>query len=155
MPSQRTVREFHDGLAWVSQIVLFVTLGLLVVPSKLGAVAADSLAIAAVLILVARPVAALIATRVGRLSVREALLLGGAGLRGAVPIVLATFPVIRGVAGAGRFFDVVFFVVLASTLVQGLAVEPLARLLGQTTDEPALQPPLMEVATIRDRKSVV
>src|SRR5947209_838789 len=149
IPSKRTVREFHDGLAWVSQIVLFVALGLLVVPSKLGSVAADSVAIAAVLILVARPVASLIATRVGRLSAREALLLGGAGLRGAVPIVLATFPVIRGVPGAGRFFDDVFFVVLASTLVQGLAVEPLARVLGQTSDEPALQPPLMEVATIR------
>ena len=149
IPARRTIGEFHDGVAWVSQIVLFVTLGLLVVPSELGKVAVDGLAIAAVLIVVARPLGALIATRVGRLNLREALLVGGAGLRGAVPIVLATFPVLRGVPGATRYFDIVFFVVLASTLVQGLAVEPMAKALGLTTTEPALPRPLMEVGTIR------
>ncbi|GAC1316337.1 MAG: potassium/proton antiporter [Thermoleophilaceae bacterium] len=149
IPARRTIGEFHAGLSYVSEIVIFITLGLLVVPSKLGGVAFESLAIAAVLIFVARPLAVLIATRIGSYSLPEALLLGGAGLRGAVPIVLATYPVIRGVPGAERYFDIVFFVVLTSTLLQGLAFEPLARMLRQTADAPAVARPLMEVGTIR------
>lgn len=149
VPARQTVADFHSGLAWVSQIVLFLTLGLLVFPSELGGVAAEGLLLAAVLMFVARPAAALLATRVGNFPPREALLLGWAGLRGAIPIVLATFPVIAGVDRTGFLFNVVFFVVLTSTLLQGATFEPLARLLGVTTDEPALPRPLVEVATIR------
>ena len=149
VPARATVTDFHAGLGWVSQIVLFFTLGLLVFPSKLTAVAGEGLLLAAVLAVVARPAAALIATRVGRFPVRESLLIGWAGLRGAIPIVLATFPVIAGVSQADEFFHIAFFVVLTSTLVQGATFEPIARWLGVTSDEPALPRPIVEVGTIR------
>jgi potassium/hydrogen antiporter len=146
---RRTVDEFHAGLAWVSQIALFVTLGLLVFPSQLGDVAGDGLLLAALLALVARPLATFLATRVGRLSLRESTLVSWAGLRGALPVVFATFPVIEGIPEADRFFNLVFFVVLTSALVQGATFEPLARALGLTTSEPAVPRPLLEVGTIR------
>jgi cell volume regulation protein A len=149
VPGRRTVGDFHAGLAWVSQLALFLTLGLLVFPSQFGDIAGEALLIAAVLMFVARPLAALVATRVGNYPPREALLIGWAGLRGAVPIVLATFPVIEGVSGADQFFDLVFFVVLTSTLLQGTTFEPLARALGVTTSEPALGRPLIEVGLVR------
>ncbi len=149
IPAKRTVDDFHDGLAWVSQITVFLTLGLLVNPSELGDIAGEGLLIAAVLMFLARPLAALVSTVPTGLSVRESSLVGWAGLRGAAPIVLATFPVIEGIDQADSFFNIVFFVVLTSTLIQGATFEPLARLLGLTSDEPALSPPLHEVGTIR------
>jgi potassium/hydrogen antiporter len=149
LPARRTVADFHDGLAWVSQIAVFLTLGLLVFPHRLAEVAGDALLVAAVLMFVARPLATFAATFWARFSVRETLLLGWAGLRGAVPIVLATFPVIEHVPHADPFFDIVFFVVLTSTLIQGVTFEPLAVRLRLTTDEPALSRPLLEVGTIR------
>jgi potassium/hydrogen antiporter len=149
IPARRTVADFHDGLAWVSQIAVFFTFGLLVFPSEFGDVFGEALLIAAVLMFVARPLAAVVATRVGGIPLRQALLLGWAGLRGAVPIVLATFPVIDQVPNANAFFNIVFFVVLTSTLIQGVTFEPLARALGVTTEEPAIERPLHEVGTIR------
>ena len=149
IPARRTVADFHDGLAWVSQIAVFFTLGLLVFPSRFDEIAGEALLVAAVLMLAARPLAVLGATLWARFSVRESLLVGWAGLRGAVPIVLATFPVIDHVPRADAFFDIVFFVVLTSTLIQGVTFEPLARRLRLTTDEPALSRPVLEVGTIQ------
>ncbi len=149
IPSRRTIEDFHDGLAWVSQIALFLTLGLLVDPSDFGDIAGEALLVSAVLIFVARPLAAFISTLPFGFNLREATLLGWAGLRGGVPIVLATFPVIDGISAGDSFFDIVFFVVLTSTLIQGATFEPLAHRLGVTTDEPALSPPLIEVGTVR------
>ena len=149
VPARTTIIDFHAGLGWVSQIVLFFTLGLLVFPTQLGPVAAPALLLAVVLAVVARPIAALVATRVGRFPPREAILIGWAGLRGAIPIVLATFPVIAETPRAGVFFNIVFFVVLTSTLVQGATFELLARALGVTSNEPALPRPLIEVGAIR------
>ena len=149
VPGQRTVTAFHQGLAWIAQISLFFLLGLLVFPSELVGVAGEGLLISAVLIFVVRPVAAFAASLVGRFSLRGRLMLGWAGLRGAIPIWLATFPVIAGVEGSGEIFNIVFFVVLTSTLIQGTTFEPLARRLRLTTSEPALPRPLVESGTIR------
>jgi cell volume regulation protein A len=132
MPNGRALRVFHGGAAWLAQVTLFLILGLLVNPAGLGSVAADSLVLTVVLLLVARPVAVMLATVPDRFSVNERLLLAWAGLRGAVPVVLATFPVIAHVARAERFFDIVFFAVVISTLVQGTTFEPFARRLGLT-----------------------
>ncbi len=149
-PARRTIEDFHAGVAWVSQIALFFTLGLLVFPSRLVNIAFEGLLLAAVLTLLARPVAAIVATAFARYSLRESVLVGWAGLRGALPVVFATFPVIAGVPEADRFFNLVFFVVLVSTLVQGATIEPLARALGLTGTGPALpRQPLVEVGTIR------
>jgi potassium/hydrogen antiporter len=148
-PARRTVTTFHDGLAWLSQLTLFVVLGLLVFPSHFGSVAGKSIVLAAVLTLGARPIAVLLATIGARFDLAERALLGWAGLRGAVPVVLATFPVTAGVPGSREFFDIVFFAVLLSTIVQGTTVEPVARRLGVRSSELALPAPLVEPVLIR------
>lgn len=149
IPAQRTVVAFHQGLGWVAQISLFILLGLLVVPSTLDDVALDALALSAVLIVLARPVAAFVATALAPLKAKERLMLGVAGLRGATPIWLATFPVVAGIKEGNDLFAIVFFVVVSSTLVQGASFEPLAARLGLTTDEPALPRRLLESGRIR------
>jgi potassium/hydrogen antiporter len=149
IPARRTVVAFHQGLGWVAQISLFILLGLLVFPSSLDEVAVEALALSAVLILVARPVAALVATVFSPLNAKERLMLGWAGLRGATPIWLATFAVVAGVGAGTELFAIVFFVVVTSTLIQGASFEPLAQRLGLTTDEPALPRRLLESGRIR------
>jgi potassium/hydrogen antiporter len=149
IPARRTVVAFHEGVGWVAQIGLFILLGLLVFPSTLDDFAIEGLALSAVLILVARPLAALAATLFTQLDLRERAMLGWAGLRGATPIWLATFPVVAGVGTGEELFSIVFFVVVTSTLVQGASFEPLAKLLGLTTDEPALPRRLLESGRIR------
>jgi potassium/hydrogen antiporter len=149
IPARVTVTNFHDGVAWVAQIAMFVTLGLLVFPSRLGDVALEGTVLALVLVFAARPLAAIVATAPFGFSLREQAVLGWAGLRGAVPVVLATFPVIDRVPHSIEFFDVVFFAVLVSTLLQGTTFEPLAKVLGVTTSDPAVPRPLAEVGTAR------
>jgi potassium/hydrogen antiporter len=151
IPAKQTVTVFHQGLAWVAQIAMFLALGLLVFPAELGDVWLEGTALALILVFVARPLSAALATASDHFSAAERLVLGWAGLRGAVPVVLATFPVIEGVP-AGRthqFFNIVFFAVVISTLLQGSTVEWVARKLGVTTSEPALPRPLVETGTVR------
>lgn len=149
IPAKSTVTIFHQGLAWVAQIAMFLALGLLVFPAQLDEVAVEGALLALVVVFVARPAATFLATALGGYSLAERLVLGWAGLRGAVPVVLATFPVIAGVPRSVEFFNIVFFAVLLSTLLQGATFEPLARALGLTTSEPALPRPLTETGTIR------
>ncbi|MGH2741639.1 MAG: potassium/proton antiporter [Thermoleophilaceae bacterium] len=149
IPAKRTVTVFHQGLAWVAQIAMFLSLGLLVFPTELGEVVVEGTALALVLVLVARPVAAFLSTALDRFSTADRVVLGWAGLRGAVPVVLATFPVIDQVPNSPTFFNIVFFAVVISTLVQGTTFEPLAKRLGVTTSDPALPRPLAETGTIR------
>jgi cell volume regulation protein A len=149
IPARRTIEDFHAGVAGVAQIALFFTLGLLVFPSALERIVLDGLLLAAALTLVSRPLATFVTTRFAGYSIREVTLLSWAGLRGALPVVFATFPVIEGIPEAERFFNIVFFVVLVSALTQGATIDPLARRLGLTTRQPALPRPLMEVGTIR------
>jgi potassium/hydrogen antiporter len=149
IPARRTVTVFHEGLAWVAQISMFVALGLLVFPSSLDEVAPEGTALALVLVFVARPVATFVSTAFDRFGAAERAVLGWAGLRGAVPVVLAIYPVIDHVEHSRTFFNIVFFAVVISTLLQGTSLEPLARRLGVTTSEPALPRPLAETGTIR------
>jgi cell volume regulation protein A len=149
IPAKRTITAFHEGVAWVAQIALFLTLGLLVFPNQLGDVILKGTLVALVVVLVARPLATALATAFGHYSARERLILGWAGLRGAVPVVLATFPVISHVPHSLEFFNIVFFAVVISTIVQGTTFEPLAHALGTTSAEPALPRPLAETGTIR------
>lgn len=150
MPARSTVVAFHQGLSWLVQISLFFLLGLLVFPSELWGIAGQGLLLSALLILVARPVATMLITLPGRLDLRERTMLGWSGLRGAIPIWLATFPVVAGVADANLIFNAVFFIVVTSTLVQGATIEPLARLLGLTTTEPSLPQPVADVGLVRE-----
>ncbi len=134
----------------MSQIGLFILLGLLVFPDDIANVAIKGLALSAVLIFVARPLATFLATAFSPLNIREKVMLGWAGLRGATPIWLATFPVVAGVRSGEEEFAIVFFVVVTSTLVQGATFEPLAKRLRLTTDEPALPRRLFESGRIRE-----
>ncbi len=134
---RRQMVTFHQGLAFLAQVTLFVVLGLLVFPHDLGAVAAAGLALAMLLVAVIRPLAVWIATALSHCTSRERFLLGWAGLRGAGPIVLATFALSAGVKRAETIFNAVFFVVVISTLLQGTTLEQLARRLRLVDDQPA------------------
>ena len=149
IPAKRSVVSFHEGLAWVAQLGTFLMLGLLVFPSSLGDVALEGTALAIVLAVVARPAAAWLGTIGAGFSAAERTMLGWAGLRGAIPVVFATFPVTAGVSQGTEIFNIVFFAVLLSTVVQGLTIEPVARALGVTTSRPALPEPLSETGAIR------
>ncbi len=130
-PRKASLVGFQDGLAWLAQVGMFLTLGLLVFPSSLPGVALPGLATTAVLILVARPLAVLLCLApFRRFGWRASVFVSWCGLRGAAPIVLATFPMLANVPNAKAIFDVVFFVVLASSLVQGPAMAWVGRRLG-------------------------
>lgn len=150
LPARRTITAFHEGVSWVAQISLFFILGLLVVPSELGEVAVEGIALALVVMFIARPLATLVSTQFTGFKLREQLMLSWAGMRGAIPIWLATFPVIAGINDSAFVFDVVFFVVVLTTIVQGVTFEPLALRLGLTTNEPALPQPLVETGIINE-----
>ena len=123
----QNIKRFHDGIASLAQIGMFLMLGVIVTPSELPPVALDAGLLAAVLILVARPLAVAVCLFPFHFPWREQLFIAWVGLRGAVPIILALFPLLAGLDLAGYFFHVVFFVVLISLLVQGWTVAPTAR----------------------------
>ncbi len=126
---RNSVRVFNDGIAWLMQITMFLVLGLQVFPSRLPSVALPGLLVAAFLMFVARPVSVFAALPTGRFSWHEKLFVSWAGLRGAVPVVLATFPLLAGFREASTIFDVVFFVTLTSLLIQGTTLGTAAQLL--------------------------
>ncbi len=128
--SMQNIRRFHDGLTWLGQMMMFLLLGLLVTPHRLADVAVPALAVAAVLILLARPaVVALLLLPFG-FSWRETIFVGWVGLRGAVSILLAVLPVVAGLPDGYVLFNAVFVVVLASLAVQGWTIRLAARKLG-------------------------
>jgi cell volume regulation protein A len=128
--------RFHDAIGWLGQIAMFVLFGLLVFPSELPDVAGQALLIAGLLIFVARPLAVAATLAPFRLPWREVGFVSWVGLRGATPIILATFPLVEMVPDADTIFNVVFFVVLTSVLLQGTTIPAMARLLGVVRDEP-------------------
>src|SRR5438874_8134665 len=129
---------FHDSLAWLMQIAMFLILGLLVFPSRLPAVFVSGLLITGAVIFIARPVSVLITLLPMKMSFREKLFVGWVGLRGAALIVLATFPLLAGLSKASFVFDLVFFVVLASVLLQGTTVQFVARWLRVIAPAPTV-----------------
>jgi potassium/hydrogen antiporter len=130
LPHRQATLGFAEGLAWLAQIGLFVMLGLLATPHRLGAAVLPALVVGAALLLVARPASVLLSTSWFRMPWREQAFLSWAGLRGAVPIVLATIPVTAGLPGGRRLFDIVFVLVAVFTVVQGTSLPLVARVLG-------------------------
>jgi potassium/hydrogen antiporter len=143
---RRQLVGFHEGVAFLAQVALFVVLGLLVFPSELPDVALAGLALALLLVTVARPVAVWVATAFQDFSTADRLLLGWAGLRGAIPIVLATFVLSSEIGPADTIFNAVFFVVLVSAILQGTTLERVAKRLGVTSSAPPGHVPPLEVA---------
>jgi potassium/hydrogen antiporter len=135
LPHRPAVLGFAEGLAWFAQIGLFVMLGMLEAPSRLPAAVLPALAVTAVLLLLARPLSVLVCATPFRVPLREQGFLSWAGLRGAVPIVLAIVPLARGVPGSSELFDTVFVVVIVSTMVISPTLGGLARRLGVAAEE--------------------
>jgi potassium/hydrogen antiporter len=147
---RRGVFLFHDGLAWLGQITMFVLLGLLSYPSRLADAAGPALLVTGVLMFVARPVAVALCLVPFRYSLAEMTLIAWGGLKGAVPIILATYPLLLGVAGAELLFDVVFFAVLVSAVSQGWTLPWVAGKLGLRRP-PAPEPPVtLEITSLQD-----
>ncbi len=120
---------FQDGIAWLMQIAMFLTLGLLVFPSKIIPIAGSALLVSAFLIFIARPVGVFVSLIGQKFSIREKSLISWIGLRGAVPIILATYPMLAGIPKAEIIFNIVFFIVLTSILFQGTSIPFVAKLL--------------------------
>jgi len=134
---------FHEDLAFLAQVTMFVVLGLLVFPSDLPPVMISGFVLALLLVVVVRPAAVLLSTAFNRFDARERAFLGWAGLRGAVPIVLGTFVLSEGIGNGETIFNAVFFVVLVSALLQGTMLERVAGRLGLLDPPPPkVRPPL-------------
>lgn len=139
LPHRQAILGFADGLAWLAQIGLFVLLGLLVTPARLDEAVLLAVVAGLTLVLVARPLSVVVSTTPFRLGPREAVFLSWAGLRGAVPIVLATIPLSQRVPGADRLFDAVFVLVVIFTLLQTGTLAPVARWLRVTAPAEATE----------------
>ncbi len=124
---KRAIIKAFDGFAWLMQIVLFLTLGLLVFPSQVVPVFGIGLAISIFLILIARPVSVFISTLFFKVKTRSRLFISWVGLRGAVPIVFATYPLLAGVEKAHMIFNIVFFISLTSVIIQGTTLPVVAK----------------------------
>lgn len=145
LPYLAGLRRVHDAMAWFSQVAMFLLLGLLAFPSRLASVAGPGLALGLFLAFVARPLVVALFLAPFRMPAREVVYVAWVGLRGAVPIMLATFPVFAGVTGATHVFDLVFFVVVVSALVQGTSIRWLARRLGLEVGSPPPPRAMLEI----------
>jgi cell volume regulation protein A len=150
LPYRPGVRRVHDSLAWLAQILMFVLLGLLVFPSRLLPNVGLGLALALTLACVARPLAVLAVLAPFRPPWRESVFVSWVGLRGAVPIVLATYPALRGVPSGDELFHLVFFAVVVNALVPGATVGSVARRLGIARAAPPVRAADVELVSLRE-----
>jgi cell volume regulation protein A len=148
LPYKSGLVRVHESLAWLSQIALFLMLGLLVFPSHLLPVAGIGLAVALFLAFVARPLAVLLCLLPLRFPSREIGYIGWIGLRGAVPIILGAFPVLAQVPGAERVFNIVFFIVVVSTILPGATIRQVTRWLGLAVPEKPSPGAVLEINSV-------
>jgi cell volume regulation protein A len=152
---RHSIFRFNEGFAWMMQILMFILLGLLVFPEQLNAIAWQGVAIAVVLIFVARPVSVFLSTLKMGFTLKEKLFISWSGLKGAVPIVLATYPMVAGVENSQLIFNIVFFVVLISCVVQGTTISILADKLGLTRGEKVTSPYSFELVSMGKTNSEI
>lgn len=128
-PNKKMIMRFHDGLAWLAQIVMFITLGLLVFPSHIVPLIGAGFLLTFLLMVVARPVSVLLCLLPFKINMRKKVMVAWVGLRGSVPIILATFPFVAGIPQADTIFNIVFFVVIMSVFIQGTSIPILSKIL--------------------------
>ncbi len=128
-PNKKIIIRFHDGLAWLAQIVMFITLGLLVFPSHIVPLIGAGFLLTFLLMVAARPVSVLLCLLPFNMNMREKVMVAWVGLRGSVPIILATFPFMAGIPQADTIFNIVFFVVVSSVFIQGTSIPILSKML--------------------------
>lgn len=150
LPYKVGLARVHDAVAWMSQVTMFLMLGLLVFPSQLVPVGGIGLALGLALSLVARPLVVALCVVAFRWPVRETAYVGWVGLRGAVPILLAMFPVLAGIEGADRIFHIVFFIVVVSALVPGATIVHMTRWLGMGQPEPPTPSAALEMHSLAE-----
>lgn len=146
---KRAVFMAHDGGAWLAQIAMFVMLGLLASPSELMGIALEGFMVALVLVLVARPVAVALSVLPFGFNARESSFMAWAGLKGAIPVILATYPLLIGIEEGNLIFNVVFFVVLVSALTQGWSLPPVARWLGVREPRRSEPPVTLDISSLK------
>lgn len=149
LPYRAGVIRTHDASAWLSQIVMFLVFGLLVFPGQLPEVAGVGLSLAFVLVFLARPLVVALCLLPFRYNPREIAYSGWIGLRGAVPIVLAIYPVLEGAPGAHEIFNVVFFVVVVNAILPGATVAWATRLFDMDVDEPPRPHAVLELESMQ------
>jgi potassium/hydrogen antiporter len=140
---RRSVIRFHDGAAWLMQITMFLTLGMLVFPSEIPPIITTGLLVAASLIFLARPISIFLCLLPTSFTFKEKAFLSWVGLRGAVPIILATYPLLARLPQADSIFNIVFFVVLTSAMLQGASIPFVAKWLG--VDVPVVKKPIYPI----------
>ena len=155
LPYRASLARVHDALAWLGQVAMFLVLGLLVFPSRLVDVAAIGLVLALILSFVARPLAVALCLLPFRFSLRETFFVGWVGIRGAVPIVLATIPVLSHVQGAEWAFNLVFFMVVVNAIVPGTTVGWMSRRLDLAAPEAPTPPATVEIESPRPMSAAV
>ncbi len=143
------VIRVHDSLAWLAQVTMFLVLGLLAYPSKLLGVAWHGLGLGLALAVFARPLAVAVSLLPFRFPAKDVLYIGWVGLRGAVPVILAVYPVLAGAPGAHEVFDVVFFVVLVNAVIPGATVRLLTEKLGFSSNAPPTPEAVLEIASTK------
>ncbi|SIQ64248.1 potassium/proton antiporter [Pontibacter lucknowensis] len=136
---KRSLTKFYDGIAWLMQILMFLTLGLLVFPSHMLPVVGTGLLISMFLIFVARPVSVFLSMAFFKNTIQDKLYVSWVGLRGAVPIVFATYPMLAGVEKSDMIFNIVFFIVLTSVMLQGTTLSPVAKWLNLSEKDKKLK----------------
>jgi cell volume regulation protein A len=149
LPYRAGLIRVHDALAWLSQIAMFLLLGLLVVPSRLADAALPGLLLALLLAVIARPLVTALCLFPFRYPPRDVLYVGWVGLRGAVPIVLATMPVLANAPGSQRLFDLVFFIVIVNSLIPGATVPWVTRRLDLASGDPPAPQAVIEIESMR------
>lgn len=125
--NKNTIIKFSDGIAWLMQIIMFITLGMLVFPSQITPIVSTGLIISLILIFVARPISVFISLMFYKMPIKAKLYISYVGLRGASPIVFATYPLIAGIEKSGMIFNLVFFIVITSVLLQGSTISVIAK----------------------------
>jgi potassium/hydrogen antiporter len=151
---KKSLLKFYDGQAWLMQVILFITLGLLVFPSKVIPVMGSGILMAMFLMLVARPLGVMTALAFSKAGFRNKLFISWVGLRGSVPIVFATYPLIAGVENAGMIFNLVFFISVTSVLLQGTSLPAAARWL-KVVEPPPVAVPDLPAATANELREVL